>query len=100
MSAVEKFKILVVDDERSNIDALAHILKPKYSVLVAKNGKTAVEIANESVPDIILLDIIMPDMSGFEVLTQLKEFDRTREIPVIFITGRDSAEDEDRKSVV
>jgi len=90
----KKFSILVVDDEKSNIDVLNHILKEKYKLFIAKGGESAIKIARENVPDLILLDIIMPDMSGFEVLTQLKKSDLTSGIPVIFITGQDSKEDE------
>ena len=92
----EKYKILVVDDEVNNIDALGRILSPLYDVIVAKNGQTAIERAVKHVPDLILLDVIMPDISGFEVLPMLKESDVTRKIPVIFITGLDSSEDEER----
>lgn len=96
MSTKEKRKILVVDDERSNIDALSYILKPRYTVLVAKDGLTAIEVAKSRSPDLILLDIVMPGMNGFEVLSALKESDETRPIPVIFITGRDSFKDEEK----
>jgi len=94
MNGRKKFSILVVDDEKSNIDVLNHILKEKYKLFIAKGGESAIKIARENVPDLILLDIIMPDMSGFEVLTQLKKSDLTSGIPVIFITGQDSKEDE------
>lgn len=94
MSNGEKFKILVVDDQISNIEALTSILKPTYSVLVAKDGQTGLDVARDNKPDLILLDVIMPGLSGFDVLLELKNSDQTRNIPVIFITGRDSAEDE------
>lgn len=90
-----KFKILIVDDERSNITALSHILRSTYIVLAAKDGPSAIEAAKKNSPDLILLDIIMPGMSGFEVLAELKDSDLTRNIPVIFITGLDSIEDEE-----
>lgn len=92
----EKFKILIVDDERSNILALNHILKPTYSTFAAIDGKTALHITREIFPDLILLDVIMPDISGFEVLAELKHDDLTRKIPVIFITSLDSIEDEEK----
>lgn len=94
MTDEEKFKILIVDDEKANINALSYILKSKYVVLAAKDGETAIEVAQNNQPDLILLDIIMPGMSGFETLLELKNCDLTRGIPVIFITGRDSVEDE------
>ena len=94
MSEPKKLSILVVDDEKSNIDVLNHILKENYKLYIAKNGESAIKIARENVPDLILLDIIMPEMDGFEVLTRIKESEGTDGIPVIFITGQDSKEDE------
>ncbi len=91
-----KFSILIVDDEKSNINVLNHILKADYTLYIAKSGQAALKRAAEDKPDLILLDIIMPDMSGFEVLRQLKSSDFTREVPVIFITGLTSVEDEEK----
>lgn len=96
MDNTEKRRILVVDDETSNIDALCGILTSNYDLIVAKNGQSAIEKAKKHLPDLILLDVIMPDMSGFEVITQLKNTDITLRIPVIFITGLDSSEDEEK----
>ncbi|MDR0331339.1 MAG: diguanylate cyclase [Chitinispirillales bacterium] len=93
-SEQKKLSILIVDDERSNIDVLSHILKEKYKLYIAKNGEGAIKIARENVPDLILLDVIMPNMDGFEVIRELKKSDHTSKIPVIFITGQDSKEDE------
>lgn len=90
------FSILVVDDERSNLDVLTFILKSQYSVQVAKSGAVALKRAREQKPDLILLDIMMPDMNGFEVLAELKAHDETRHIPVIFITGLARVEDEEK----
>jgi len=88
----EKRKILIVDDDRSNIVALNHILKPKYSTHVAINGRTAIEIAKQYAPDLILLDVEMPDMGGFEAMRVLKSDERLKRIPVIFLTAkRDTA---------
>lgn len=96
MNEPARMTILVVDDERSNLDVLTYILRPQYNVQVAKSGETAVKRAREQKPDLILLDIIMPDMNGFEVLTELKTHDETRHIPVIFITGLARVEDEEK----
>jgi len=90
----KRFSILVVDDETSNIDVLSHILKVNYKLFVAKNGESAIKIARDCLPDLILLDVIMPGMDGFETLTQLKRSEVTNNIPVIFITGQDSKEQE------
>ncbi|UQZ88362.1 diguanylate cyclase response regulator [Deltaproteobacteria bacterium Smac51] len=96
MSSERQFNILVVDDDRSNLDVLVHILKSDYQVQVAKSGEVALKIANQYQPDLILLDVLMPDLDGFEVLTRLKESDVTRHIPVIFITGLVNVEDEEK----
>lgn len=89
--------ILVVDDKASNLEVLAHILKPLYSVRVARTGAFALEIAaTVPQPDLILLDIGLEDMDGYTVLQCLKSSAATRDIPVIFVTARDTAEDEEQ----
>ena len=93
---MEKNKILVVDDDKSNLDIISHILKNEYTVYVAKSGEMAVKRALDDQPDLILLDIVMPDMSGYDVLKILKENDITKSIPVIFITALGSVADEER----
>jgi diguanylate cyclase (GGDEF)-like protein len=82
--------VLVVDDERLNRTAVAELLQPHYRVLLAKDGPSALNIAlNECMQlGLILLDVSMPGMSGYEVLTQLRADTRTAHIPVIFITGQ------------
>ena len=87
MDQAGKYGILIVDDEKSNLNVLAHTLRQEYTVYTAKDGITGIEIANEYLPDLILLDIIMPEMDGYEVIAKLKESERTKIIPVIFITG-------------
>jgi len=89
-------KILIVDDEKMNIIALAHFLEQQYEIIMAANGTSALEAAEKHVPDIILLDVLMPDMSGFDVLVRLKNSTATMHIPVIFITGLTGAVDEAR----
>jgi len=89
-------KILIVDDEKINIMALAQFLKPKYNIIVATNGTSALETAEKHIPDLILLDIVMPDMSGFEVLLKLKSSAITMNIPVIFLTGLNNVADEEK----
>lgn len=96
MSVQEKLKVLIVDDEKANINVLSQILSPKYTILVAKDGRSAISTAQAANPDLILLDIVMPDINGFETITLLKEDDRTKGIPVIFITGQGSVENEAR----
>jgi len=89
-------KILIVDDEKMNIIALAHFLKPQYEIIVAVDGASALEAAEKHLPDLILLDIIMPDINGFDVLIKLKDSAATMNIPVIFISGLSNASDEEK----
>ncbi len=92
----EEFTILLVDDSRFNLEILNHILNSEYSIIIAKTGREALEKAAGEKPDLILLDIVMPDISGYEVLVALKGNDDMRDIPVIFITGLKSDEDEEK----
>jgi len=90
-----KCRILIVDDMPINLQVLAGFLKSDYHVKIATDGKKAIEIASsENPPDLILLDVMMPEMDGIEVCRRLKNDDKTRTIPVIFITVKDKAEDE------
>ena len=93
---MQKNKILVVDDDKANLDILNHTLQNEYMVYVAKSGEMAVKRALADQPDLILLDIVMPDMSGYDVLKLLKEDDATKAIPVIFLTALNNATDEER----
>jgi PAS domain S-box-containing protein len=91
----ERKKILIVDDERFNINVLADLLKPNYKIMVAINGKQALKAAqSDSPPDLILLDVMMPEMDGHEVCQQLKADEKTREIPLIFVTAMGQESDE------
>jgi len=94
MSEEKKNSILVVDDERSNISVLKTILGPEYTIYASTDGEDAVETAEEFMPDLILLDIIMPEMDGYDVIAALQASEKTQNIPVIFITGLDNAEAE------
>lgn len=87
-------RILVVDDVPTNIKVLLPTLKPHYDVSIATDGKRALQVAEAQRPDLILLDIIMPGMDGYDVCRRLKEGDSTRDIPVIFITAKDDEADE------
>ena len=80
-------RILVVDDIPANIDILLALLGDTYDILAAVDGETALEIANEEQLDLILLDVMMPDMDGYSVCEALKKDVKTKEIPVIFITA-------------
>ena len=89
-----KNSILVIDDAHSNILAIMHILGDEYTIYAKKNGADGIKAAQELSPDVIMLDIIMPEMDGFEVLAALKASDLTKNIPVIFITGLRESGDE------
>jgi len=92
----EMNRILVVDDEPSNIQILAGILQEHYILSAATNGAKALELAAAQHPDIILLDMVMPEMDGLEVCRALKADPATAEIPVIFVTGMTDSENEER----
>jgi adenylate cyclase len=87
-------RILVVDDTPANIQTLAAILKEKgYQISVATNGKQALEVVARVQPDLILLDVMMPEMDGFETCRRLKAAEQWRQIPVIFLTARTETAD-------
>jgi putative two-component system response regulator len=89
--------ILLVDDNTTNLQILRETLDGQgYKLLVAKNGPGALTIAHKALPDLILLDIMMPEMDGYEVCEKLKEDENTKHIPVIFITAMTADEDEAR----
>ncbi|MBU1170522.1 MAG: response regulator [Proteobacteria bacterium] len=94
--AVEKKqKILVVDDVSENIEVLIELLKSDYKMVAAKNGEKALAmVRSRQQPDLILLDINMPGMDGFDVCRHLKEDEKTRDIPVIFITSESDVKDQ------
>jgi len=94
MNAAEK-TVLLVDDAPANIQVVNSILKNTYKIRVATSGEKALKIANQSpAPDLILLDVMMPEMDGYEVCSRLKSVPGTRDIPVIFLTGQTETDDE------
>jgi diguanylate cyclase (GGDEF)-like protein len=96
MGEDRKNSLLIVDDEKMNLKVLTHILGGDYIIYTAINGISAIEKAIEYKPDLILLDILMPEMDGYETLSILKKDEITKDIPVIFITGLSSSEDEEK----
>jgi len=88
---IDKKIILIVDDTPENITILHHILRADFKTKAATNGKKALSIALKTPqPDLILLDILMPDMDGFEVLSKLKSNPLTMSIPIIFVSGKET----------
>ncbi|HCY85117.1 MAG TPA: hypothetical protein DHV36_08290 [Desulfobacteraceae bacterium] len=96
MEETRKDTILVVDDTEANIDILLDILEGDYEVGVATDGESALEAVAEELPDLILLDIMMPVMDGYQVCEQLQSDEKTRDIPVIFVTALEQQESETR----
>ena len=95
--ADQKKTVLLVDDAPANIQIVNSILKDLYKIRIATNGAKALELAKVTPPpDLILLDVMMPEMDGYEVCTQLKLDPETRDIPVIFLTGQTQVEEETR----
>lgn len=86
--------VLMVDDNMNNLQVLGNILKIKnYDIGVATNGKQTIQMAISTIPDIILLDIMMPEMDGFDVCRELKKNPVTKDIPIIFLTAKSEIDD-------
>ena len=100
MNENKKSSLLIVDDEQINLMALSTILSAEYEIFTADSGINAIEKAKETQPDVILLDIVMPDMDGYAVITELKKDEKTKDIPIIFITGLNSVDDEKKGLVL
>ena len=90
----EKPVVLAVDDTPENLDVVKGVLASEYSVRAATSGKMALKIVEKQVPDLILLDIMMPEIDGYEVCRRLKADPATRDIPVIFVTAKGETADE------
>lgn len=91
----DKKTILIVDDTPQNLTLLGELLMPLYRVRAANSGERALRAATTQAPDLILLDVMMPEMDGYEVLERLRADRVTRDIPVIFVTAMDSTENEE-----
>jgi diguanylate cyclase (GGDEF)-like protein len=96
MADEQKNSLLIVDDELGNLELLTHILGANYTIYTATNGLNAIEKAIKFSPDLIILDILMPQMDGYQTLAEIKKDEKTQMIPVIFLTGLSSSADEAR----
>ncbi len=95
--AMEELKtVLVVDDVKENLAFMAEIIKDKYRVLAVKSGEAAINLVENNQIDIILLDVVMPQMNGYDVIKYLKSHESHCEIPVIFLTAKTSVSDEEK----
>lgn len=91
----EKPRVMIVDDATENLKVLIELLKEEYQIIPLKSGQLAVEkLEDDPLPDLVLLDIVMPDMDGYELCEKIKKTPRTEEIPVIFITAVSEAMDD------
>jgi len=91
-----KSRLLIVDDEPGNIRILSNILAEDYVLSAATDAKQALDLAKNQSPDLILLDMVMPEMDGLDVCEALKASQETRDIPVIFVTSMNDPENEER----
>jgi len=91
-----KPRLLVVDDQPTNIQVLYRVFADDCQVFMATSGEQALHTAREEAPDVILLDVMMPDMDGYEVCRQLKQDSATRDIPILFVTAHHEAQEEAR----
>src|SRR6185369_5864487 len=92
----ERQRLLIVDDQPANVRVMAEALRDQYELYFATSGANALEIAAASGIELVLLDVVMPDLDGFEVCRRLKSDERTNKIPVIFVTAREEISDEAR----
>ena len=88
------YKIIIVDDDNTNLAIAKNLLNDRYEIITVKSGEKLFEILENVTPDLILLDIKMPVMNGFEVIIDLKNSERTADIPVIFLTAMDDPDSE------
>lgn len=96
MAKTDKKTILIIEDETINLNILVEILKDEYTLILEKNGTRAISRAENQMPDLILLDIMLPDLDGYSIITAFKNNDQTKEIPVIFISSLNDVKDEEK----
>ncbi|WP_017170536.1 response regulator, partial [Xanthomonas phaseoli] len=87
-------RVLVVDDQPVNIHALNELLREDCDVSMALDGQRALQLCREQLPDLVVLDVVMPELDGLQVCRRLKADPATADIPVIFVTGQDTPEEE------
>jgi len=95
MKELSECIVLIVDDTEANVDILVDALAETYDIAVAMDGESALEAVADEKPDLILLDIMMPGMNGFEVCNE-----PTRDIPIIFLSGRTASSDKEKANAL
>ena len=90
------YKILAIDDEEQNLTMVEYALKERYEVIPVKSGRMALKYLEGNTPDLILLDIWMPEMNGLEIYEKIRELEKCREVPVIFLTSANDAQTEEK----
>ncbi|MDH5381576.1 MAG: hybrid sensor histidine kinase/response regulator, partial [Cyclobacteriaceae bacterium] len=93
MQIKSKRRVVVIDDQNKNLQLAAHVLNPIYELVLVNSGVKALNLVKSKMPDLILLDIMMPELSGYDVCKLLKEDEETRHIPIIFLTAKTTEED-------
>ncbi|MDR0655788.1 MAG: diguanylate cyclase [Treponema sp.] len=96
MENEKKYCIMIADDDKANLDILSSILMNEYDLRIVRNGKAVLEQVVDSPPDLLLLDVMIPGLTGFEVLANLKQVESTHHIPVIFITSLNGEDYEEK----
>ena len=98
MTAAGEFKVLVVDDDEANREWLARALEPAgFDVLSASSGKRGIALARSRKPDLVLLDLMMPEVNGFDVVEALRTYDSTRHTPILILTAATLSDKDKRK---
>ncbi len=93
LNAIERNSILIVDDQANNIKVISTVLGADYNLYIANSGARALQILEKVKPDLILLDVMMPEMDGYEVCRRIKANEETCYIPVIFLTAKSEIDD-------
>jgi phosphoserine phosphatase RsbU/P len=93
MKELSDCRVLVVDDVKANVDILVQALSPDYKLSVALGGQQAIDAVRRSPPDLILLDIVMPDIDGYEICRRLRAAESTRELPIMFLSSLEDVKD-------
>ena len=96
MKALSDCRVLIVDDVKANVDILVHALSGEYKLSVALGGQQALDAVDRNPPDLVLLDIVMPDIDGYEICRRLRAAEATRELPIMFLSSLEDVKDKAR----